>query len=115
MTDTGVVLVVPPELETGFRLAGAETIAAETSRDATTALEDLMREKRGGVIAVYEPFLDEIPQEDRDRFEASTFPVVMPLPPGLHTLDEESHRARISAMLTRAVGYHITFGEEGTS
>jgi vacuolar-type H+-ATPase subunit F/Vma7 len=113
VTNTGVVVVVPSELETGFRLAGVSTIPAETAKEATTALEGLMREDRGGVIAVYEPFLDEVPEEERLRFEASTFPVVVPLPPGLHTRDEESHRARISAMLSRAVGYHITFGEEG--
>jgi vacuolar-type H+-ATPase subunit F/Vma7 len=113
VTDTGVVVVVPPELETGFRLAGTETIPAETAEDATAALEELLSEDRGGVIAVYEPFLDRVPEEDRVRLEASIFPVVVPLPPGLHTRDEESHRARISAMLSRAVGYHITFGEEG--
>lgn len=114
MTKTGVVLVVPPELETGFRLAGAETVSVETASDATEVLEELMSGDRGGVIAVYEPFLDEVPEQDRVQFEASTFPVVVPLPPGLHTRDKESHRARISAMLSRAVGYHITFGEEGT-
>jgi vacuolar-type H+-ATPase subunit F/Vma7 len=114
VTNTGVIVVVPSELETGFRLAGADTMAAETAKEATAVLDSLMREDRGGVIAVYEPFLEEVPEDERIRFEASTFPVVVPLPPGLHTRDEESHRARISAMLSRAVGYHITFGEEGT-
>lgn len=112
MTTTGVVVVVPPELETGFRLAGVETVGAETAGEATQALEGLMSEDRGGVIAVYEPYLTEIPVEERAVFEASTFPVVVPLPAGLEKRDEESHRARISAMLSRAVGYHITFGEE---
>jgi vacuolar-type H+-ATPase subunit F/Vma7 len=114
VTDTGVIVVVPPELVSGFRLAGTETIAVETAEEATAALEGLVGEDRGGVIAVYETFLEEVPEEERVRFEASTFPVVVPLPPGLHSRDEESHRARISAMLSRAVGYHITFGEEGT-
>lgn len=113
MTSTGVVVVVPPELETGFRLAGADTVTAEGGSEVIAALARLVDEGRGGVIAVYEPFLTDVPEDERARFESSTFPVVVPLPPGLESRDEQSHRARISAMLSRAVGYHITFGEEG--
>lgn len=112
MTQSGLVVVVPPELETGFRLAGVDTVPAGTAHEAARALLSLMSEDRGGVIAVYEPFLVEVPDEERNRLEASTVPVVIPLPAGLQTRDQESHRARISAMLSRAVGYHITFGEE---
>lgn len=112
MTQTGLVVVVPPELETGFRLAGVDTIPAGTPGEAARALRSLMSEDREGVVAVYEPYLVEVPDEERNRLEASTVPVVVPLPAGLQTRDQESHRARISAMLSRAVGYHITFGEE---
>lgn len=114
MTTAGVVVVVPSELETGFRLAGVETMKAETPVEAARALESLMGEDRGGVIGVYEPYLTEIPTEERAVFEDSTYPVVVPLPTGLEKRDAESHRGRISAMLSRAVGYHITFGEESS-
>lgn len=114
MTTTGVLVVVPPELETGFLLAGVETVVAQTAEEAKDSLSDLMDQDRGGVVAVYEPFLAQVGDEERARLEASTFPVVVPLPAGLRTRGEdEGHRARISAMLSRAVGYHITFGEEG--
>lgn len=114
MTAAGVVVLVPPELATGFRLAGVEAITVSTAPEALEAMEGLMEAGTGGVIAVYEPFLAEMPDVRRAAYEASTFPVVMPLPEGLERHDVESDRARISAMLSRAVGYHITFGEEGS-
>jgi vacuolar-type H+-ATPase subunit F/Vma7 len=114
MNTAGVIVLVPPELETGFRLAGVEAITVSTAPEALETMERLTEAGTGGVIAVYEPFLAEMPDARRAAYEASTFPVVMPLPEGLERHDVESNRARISAMLSRAVGYHITFGEEGS-
>lgn len=111
MTGEGVAVVVPPELATGYRLAGVETVPAESAREALAALERLMSGGNLGVIAVYEPYLDEVPAEVLGAYTSRVEPVVVPLPAGLRVRDEESHRARISAMLSRAVGYHITFGE----
>ncbi|GEM_PF-2205251 len=112
MTTQTVTVVIPPELEIGFRLAGVETVPATTPAEAVDALDRLFSESTGGVIAVYEPFLAETPSGRRAVYEASVSPVVVPLPAGLEEHDEESQRARISAMLSRAVGYHITFGED---
>ena len=112
MTKPGMVIVVPPEVATGYRLAGVETVARETASEALAEMEDLLEQELHGVMAVYEPFLDQIPRDRRAAFEDLVSPAVVPLPAGLEAHDEESHRARIAAMLSRAVGYHITFGEE---
>lgn len=112
MTDRALTVVIPPELEAGFGLAGVETVTAVDSGEALEALDRLVEEGTGGVIAVYEPYLVETAPERRAVYESSLAPIVMPLPPGLEARDQEAHRARISAMLGRAVGYHITFGEE---
>lgn len=112
MTTGSVVVVIPAELETGFRLAGVETVPAATPAEAIDALDRLVAESAGGVIAVYEPFLAETSPGKRAIYESSVSPVVVPLPAGLEEYDEEIQRARISAMLSRAVGYHITFGED---
>jgi vacuolar-type H+-ATPase subunit F/Vma7 len=109
-----VVVVVPAELENGFRLAGVETLAAGSPEQALEAVETLLAEPAGAVIAVYEPYLREAAPRQRTAYEASVSPVIVPLPAGLAGRDEEGERARISAMLSRAVGYHITFGEDGS-
>ena len=105
--------MVPGELETGFRLAGVETVAADDGDEAAAALREIVASGSAGLVAVYEPFLSGMPAGERDRLESSLSPVVVPIPGGLETRDEESHRARISAMLSRAVGYHVTFGAKG--
>lgn len=112
MSAEGLVVVVPSELEAGYRLAGVETVVADTADEALARLEPLLVGK--GVVAVYEPYLDRLPAERLGELAGRMEPVVVPLPAGLEARDEENHRARISAMLSRAVGYHITFGEETT-
>lgn len=112
MTAEGVIVVIPPELETGFLLAGVETVAAGTAQEAIEALDHLMDESSSGVIAVYEPFFGQASSHRQAAYDASVSPVVVPMPAGLEERDDQSHRVRISAMLSRAVGYHITFGEE---
>lgn len=112
MSDRGPVVVIPSELEPGFGLAGVETVVVDDPKEISNALADLM--SRGeGLIAVYEPYLHELADREREAIESSLTPVVVPFPAGLGRRSEESHRARIAAMLSRAVGYHITFGGEG--
>lgn len=110
MSLSGIVFVVPPELQSGFGLAGAETVTADDGNDAAASVRRLVAGGERALIAVYEPFLAALGDEERDAIEASLDPVVVPLPAGLERYDEDTHRARISAMLSRAVGYHITFG-----
>lgn len=112
MSAEGLVVVVPSELEAGFRLAGVETVVADGTEEALDRLEEVLAGRPRGVVAVYEPYLDQLPLDRLGDLSARMEPVVVPLPAGLEARDEESHRARISAMLSRAVGYHITFGEE---
>lgn len=110
MSFSGMVVVVPSELASGFGLAGVETVTAEDEAEAATALHALMSGEGRALVAVYQPFLLSLDDQEREAAESSLEPVVVPLPAGLARYDEEGHRARISAMLSRAVGYHITFG-----
>lgn len=113
MSLTGMVFVVPAELENGFGLAGVETVTPDDGDEASVLVRQLMAGGGRALVAVYEPFLSALGDEERDAIEASLEPVVVPLPAGLERYEEETHRARISAMLSRAVGYHITFGGRG--
>lgn len=112
MTTEGLIVLIPSELEAGFRLAGVETVAAEASDEAIEILDGLIAESSSGVIAVYQHFLEKVPEDRMTVYDASLSPVVVSLPAGLEEHDDRSHRVRISAILSRAVGYHITFGEE---
>ena len=112
MSVENILVVIPTELESGFLLAGVDTVVVGTASEAVDHLERLVDAEASGVIGVYEPFLAQMPAERLAAYDASVSPVVVPLPSGLEERDEAGHRVRISAMLSRAVGYHITFGEE---
>lgn len=107
-----VVAVVPPELEAGFRLAGVDTRPVTDVAAAGQQVAALLSEGERGVIAVYEPFFAAFSPPRRARLEASVAPVVVAVPSGLVVHGEAGRRARLVARLQRAVGYHISFGEE---
>lgn len=110
--STRVVVVAPPELEAGFRLAGATVLAVATAADAEQAIIDSVEGGELGVIAVYEPFLDEFERGHVDRLLESVSPVVVALPAGIGSEAAAGRRARLAGLLQRAVGYHITFGSD---
>ena len=114
MTSTGthLVVVVPLELETGFRLSGATVRLATTVPEAADQVTRIIDEGERGIVAVYEPWYRRFDSDLRDRLDSSVAPVIVPVPSGLETEDPEQRRARLAALLRRSVGYHITFGEE---
>ena len=113
MSDTRVLVVCPDELAAGFRLGGVGTRTVADPEQAAELVGDLIGAAEAGVIAVYEPFLEQLDPELRAGFETSVDPVVVPIPDGLETHSAEQRRARLATLLQRAVGYHIVFREEG--
>lgn len=111
--SVGAVVLVPPELEAGFLLAGVRTVTVASEEEAASETMRLLAAGEEGVVALYGPFLDALEPHIRLQAERSLAPVVVALPPGLGEIDEGVRRARLSEMLGRAVGYHITFGAEG--
>jgi vacuolar-type H+-ATPase subunit F/Vma7 len=112
MTAAHLTIVSPPELAAGFRLAGAGVRPVEDTEQAASVVDDLIAQGERGVIGVYEPFFVRFDSHLRDRLEQSVSPVVISVPAGFGTDEGVSRRARIAALLGRAVGYHITFGED---
>ncbi len=110
---TGLLtMVVPSELAAGFRLAGVVVQEASDAAGAEAIVDALIGEGERGVAGVYAPFHADFDPAVRERYERSADPIVLPLPAGLERADAGAHRARIAAMLERAIGYHISFPQE---
>jgi vacuolar-type H+-ATPase subunit F/Vma7 len=105
-----LLAVVPAEVEAGFRLAGVETVTANSDEEAATVVGRVLEEGMEGVVAVYEAFYESLPPGLAEQSRASLSPVVIALPAGLHQMSGETRRARLADLLTRAVGYQVTFG-----
>lgn len=108
------VALVPPDLEAGLRLAGADTRVVADAAAAEREVARLLSEGERGVIAVYETFLAGFDPKLRASLEASVAPVTIPVPSGLATGGATDRRARMAARLQRAVGYHISLGGQGS-
>ena len=106
-----LTVIVPPELASGFRFAGAEVEEQADAAAGHAALDALLQEAEPGIVGVYAPYYAALSPALLEQCERAAQPIVVPLPAGQGEGDRASHRARIAALLERAVGYHITFAD----
>ncbi len=107
-----LVVVTTPDLAPGYRLAGATTVEVASATQAARAVEELTTSENG-VIAVHEPYLHGLDRRLRARLDALQRPLVVPLPAGRGGGGATERRERLLQMLMLAVGYEITFDNDG--
>jgi vacuolar-type H+-ATPase subunit F/Vma7 len=111
-----LIVLTTPELEPGYRLAGVATRAIDSGRGAAELVDELLaRPAEGDVIAVHEPYFNELPGTLRRRIESISSPLVIALPGGEGADVEAERRAQHLRILWEAVGYQITFDHEAES
>ncbi len=109
-----LIVITTPDLEPGYKLAGADTILAASQQEAVAELLELVDgQGERGVIALHEPYHSELDRETRRRFEETYEPLVVALPSGEVGAEDGGRRERFLKMLWQAVGYEITFDAEG--
>lgn len=103
-------LVVLTDTDTGdgFRLAGVDVITAASPEDARKRLNELIDDDSSGIVAVNEAFMAEIDERTQQKINSTYRPIVISLPirEKLHT--DEDHRAYLSRLIRRAIGFDIT-------
>ena len=107
-----LIVITPPELVAGFRLTGVDVELADDGVRAEAVVRDLLRQGERGVIAIYGPFLADMDEDLQRRLRSSVSPVVVELPIGIRTEPDHMRRTRLADRLQRAIGYHITFGDD---
>lgn len=109
-----LIVITIPELEAGYLLAGVTTRTVGAAGEAGEALQGLLdADSTGDVIALHQPFFDQLSPALRHRIDALASPLVIPLPSGEESDAEAERRARLLRMLWQAVGYEITFEQGG--
>ena len=108
-----LVVIVPSPLVPGYRLAGATTWSAGDIVDAARQIRRVFDEEPDiHVVAVHEPWLDELPRDLQRAIDERVVPVVVGLPVGADPEAASHRRARLVRMLHQAIGYRITFRPE---
>jgi vacuolar-type H+-ATPase subunit F/Vma7 len=111
-----LIVLTTPDLEPGYRLAGVATRSLDSAREAAEVVDELLaRPSEGDVIAVHEPFFNELPGVLRRRIDLLASPLVVALPGGEGADAEVERRAQHLRILWEAVGYQITFDRQGDS
>lgn len=108
-----LVVVADAETGLGFRLAGVEVFAVEDAETAADRLRALLADPSVGLVAVAETFYRRLDVVTLRQIETSYRPVVVPAPTGGPTDSFATRREYLSALIERAIGFHMTFpGEE---
>ena len=111
-----LIVLTTSELEPGYRLAGVATRSLDSAGEAAEVLQELLAEPgEEDVVAVHQPFFDELPAPLRRRIDSLASPLVIALPGGEGAYVEAERRAQHLRILWEAVGYQITFDRDGDS
>ena len=111
-----LIVLTTAELEPGYRLAGVATRSIDSAGEAAEVLQEVLAEPgEEDVVAVHQPFFDELPAPLRRRIDSLASPLVIALPGGEGAYVEAERRAQHLRILWEAVGYQITFDREGDS
>jgi vacuolar-type H+-ATPase subunit F/Vma7 len=109
-----LLILTTRELAVGYRLAGAAALEVASTDEAQAALEELLGHE-DGVIAIHAPYFYALPRLLRRRLDGLRAPLVVPLPAASAGEHAEERRRRLLELLRQAIGYEITFGEDGSA
>lgn len=102
-----VMMIVGPEMATGFQLAGVRVHEASDRAEVTEALRfALESSNKVGLCVVDEKLLAEVSERLQLQCEDSAIPLVLPLPLG-ENADPEAQGEAVQEMVRSAIGFTI--------
>ncbi len=103
-----VVVLTDPDTADGFRLAGVDVQVVESEDMARKQLNALIDDDSSGIIAVNEKMMASIDERTQKKIDSIYRPIVISLPIKEQLEMGEDHRAYLSRLIRRAIGFDIT-------
>ena len=103
-----VVVLTDPDTADGFRLAGVDVQIVESNDMARKQLNALLDDDSSGIIAVNEKMMAAIDERTQKKIDSIYRPIVISLPIKEQLEMGEDHRAYLSRLIRRAIGFDIT-------
>jgi V/A-type H+-transporting ATPase subunit F len=103
-----VVVLTDTDTADGFRLAGVDVDVCDTPEMARARLVSLLDDDSAGIIAVNERLMSGIDERIRRKIDSIYRPIVVSLPIREKLEMGEDHRAYLSRLIRRAIGFDIT-------
>jgi V/A-type H+-transporting ATPase subunit F len=103
-----LIVLTDEDTADGFRLAGCDVEVAESEETARKRLNNLLDEEDSGIIAVNERIMAVIDDRTQKKIDSIYRPIVISLPIKEKLEVGEDHRAYLSRLIRRAIGFDIT-------
>ena len=103
-----LVVLTDSDTADGFRLAGVDVVVVDSPEEARRKLAGLVDEDSSGIIAVNERLMSCIDERLRKKIDSIYRPIVVSLPIREKLEIGEDHRAYLSRLIRRAIGFDIT-------
>lgn len=106
-------VITRPGLVPGFQLAGVDAHGAQDVETAQELISKWLDSGEEGLIAIDDGLLEHMDARFLKRLTSSETMFHLAIPGGKPLGPEASQRSRITALIRKAIGFHITFkGEE---
>ena len=103
-----VVVLTDSDTADGFRLSGVDVEIADSGEMARKLLNSLLDDESSGIIAVNEKMMAAIDERTQKKIDSIYRPIVISLPIKEQLQMGEDHRAYLSRLIRRAIGFDIT-------
>ena len=103
-----VVVLTDSDTADGFRLSGVDVEIADSGDLARKILNSLLDDESSGIIAVNEKMMAVIDERTQKKIDSIYRPIVISLPIKEKLELGEDHRAYLSRLIRRAIGFDIT-------
>ena len=103
-----VVVLTDSDTADGFRLAGVDVDVVDSPEMARSRLVSLLEDDSTGIIAVNERLMVGVDERVQKKIDSIYRPIVVSLPIREKLEIGEDHRAYLSRLIRRAIGFDIT-------
>lgn len=103
-----VIVLTDSDTADGFRLSGVDVEIADSGDMARKLLNSLLDDESSGIIAVNEKMMAAIDERTQKKIDSIYRPIVISLPIKEVLQLGEDHRAYLSRLIRRAIGFDIT-------
>ena len=103
-----LIVLTDADTADGFRLAGCDVQEVDSPEDTRRRLAVLLDDDASGIIAVNERLMSAIDERMQKKIDSIYRPIVVSLPIREKLEMGEDHKAYLSRLIRRAIGFDIT-------
>lgn len=102
-----ILIMTYPEAAIGYRLSGADVLEFREDEAIRSSLEEILKNKVYGLLAVEEGMLKHVPEDLMKKIAREGMPVVVPINTPKGWYGAETAESYIARIIRKAIGYEV--------